>query len=178
MDTSSTSQPRQISALIADLGEPHGLTRQRARLALAHIGAPAIPSLLEALTDQNGGVRLETVKVLGEIHDPSTVNALIEKLLDEETSVRWAAMESLIHTGRACLRPLLEKFVKTFDSAYLREGVHHILHVFKDRYLLTDEEMTLFEKLDQKEIPGFDMGWNTQAAWAAEKALESLDRIR
>jgi hypothetical protein len=96
--------------------------------------------------------------------------------MDEETSVRWAAMESLIHMGRDSLRPILEKFIKNFDSLWLREGVHHILHVLKDRHELNEKEITLFKKLDEQCIPGFEPSWNGQEAWAAEKALEALDK--
>ena len=119
----------------------------------------------------------EAAKVDGKpVGEPATAPALTDMLMDEETSVRWAAMESLIRMGRVSLRPILEKFIKNFDSLWLREGVHHILRVLKDRHELSEREITLFERLDEKCIPGFEPSWNSQEAWAAEKALEALDK--
>ena len=109
--------------------------------------------------------------------------------MDEDAGVRWVAMESLIHMGRASLRPLLDSFIKNFDSPWMREGLRHILRVFNDRNLLRNREIILFEwlcliksrkdlfeELEKQAIPGFDASWNSQQAWAAEKALEVLDQ--
>jgi hypothetical protein len=96
--------------------------------------------------------------------------------MDENIDIRWAAAESIINQGRDSLRPLLESFIKNFDSPWLRESLHHILHVLKDCELLKKEEIALFVKLDKQDIPGFESSWTGEAAWAAEKALEVLDR--
>lgn len=177
MNISLASQIEKLFPdLIADIGGKNGLGRQRAELMLTDTGPARIPFLLKALKDENADIRLEVVKALGELRDPTTATALADMLTDEDTGVRWAVTESLIPLGRASLRPVLDKFVTNFDSVWMRESVHHILHVLKDRYLLTREENALFEKLDKKEIPGFETGWNTEAAWAAEKALEALDQ--
>ena len=96
-------------------------------------------------------------------------------LTDDETGVRWAAMESLIRMGRKAMHPILEKFVKNFDSLWLREGVHHILRVLNDRHALNERERILFEELEKQIFPGVESGWTSQQAWAAEKALEYLD---
>ena len=165
-----------ISELIEDLGNTNYLTRQRARLLLVHRNQEGIPALIKALNSHNVNTRWEAVQALGEIRIPETAPVLTEMLMDEDTSVRWAAMESLIRMGRDSIRPLLEKFVKDFGSLWMREGTHHILRVLKDRHELNDLEITLFEKLDEQSIPGFESGWNSEQAWAAEQALEALDR--
>ena len=75
--------------------------------------------------------------------------------------------------------PNAEEFtpaIKDFEALWLREGVHHILRVFKDRHELNDQEIALFEKLDKQCIPGFESGWTSEQAWAAEEALEALDK--
>jgi len=166
----------QILDLIAELGNNDFLKRQHARLLLVHREPESIPALLDALKSPDEQIRWEAVNALGKIRDPETAPALTNMLMDEDTGVRWAAMESLINIGRPALRPILEKFIKDFESLWLREGVHHILHVLKDRHELNEQEITLFEKLDQQCIPGFESGWTSQQAWAAEKALEVLDR--
>ena len=168
-------EKHQLSTLISALGDDNGLVRQRARLQLEHFGQESIPALLEALKSPNVHVRWETVQALGEIRDPKTAAELVNMLMDEDTGVRWGAMESLSRMGRECLRPLLESFIKNFDSLWLREGVHHILRVLNDRHKLNDRENVLFEELNKQTIPGFESGWTSQQAWAAEKALEMLD---
>jgi len=166
----------QIPDLITELGNNDILKRQHARLLLVHRKPGSIPALLDALKSPDVQMRWETVSALGDIRDPETAPALTEMLMDEDTGVRWAAMESLLNMGRKALRPILEKFIKDFESLWLREGVHHILHVLKDRHELNEQEIALFKKLDEQCIPGFETSWTSQQAWAAEKALEALDR--
>ena len=167
---------QKIPELIAELDDSNFLKRQRARLLLVHREPESIPALLEALNNPDARTRWEAVSALGEICAPQTASALTDMLMDEDTAVRWAAMESLIRMGRDSLHPILEKFIKDFASLWLREGVHHILRVLKDRHELNEQEITLFEKLDKQWIPGFESGWTSEQAWAAEKALEALDR--
>jgi HEAT repeat protein len=171
-----TYEKKQLSKLIEALGDEDGLVRQRARLQLEHFGQESIPALRGALKSPNVHIRWEAVRALGEIRDPKTAAALVDMLRDEDTGVRWGAMESLSRMGRNCLYPLLESFIKNFDSLWLREGLHHILRVLKDRNELNDRENILFDELDKQAIPGIESSWTSQQAWAAEKALEVLDQ--
>lgn len=166
----------QIPKLIADLSDERGLVRQRARLQLEHIGLESIPALLETLQSQNVRARWEAVQALGELRIPETAGPLSEMLMDEDTGVRWTTMEGLIRMGRASLRPMLDTFIKHFDSIWMREGVRHILRVLNDRKKLKDREIILFEELEKQTIPGIELNWTNQQVWAAEKALEVLDR--
>jgi HEAT repeat protein len=172
---SSHAEP-QILDLIADLGSGNPLTRQRARLLLIHLGPESLPSLLEALKSKNIHTRWGAVHALAEFRSPENAPALVNMLFDADAGVRWAAMEGLIHLDRAGLKPLLERFIKDFDSTLLREGVHHILHVLKDRRELNAPELTLFFALDKHALPGFGSSRTDEAAWAAEKALEAIDQ--
>lgn len=167
---------QQIPELIAELGEADPFKRQHARLLLVQRTQESIPVLLEALNSQNVHVRWGAVQALGEIHDPETASALADMLMDDDIGVRWAATESLIRMGRQSLKPMLENFIKNFDSPWLREGVHHVLHVLKDLHELNDREIILFQELDKQAIPGFQSYWTSEQAWAAEKALELLDQ--
>ena len=157
-------------------GEEDYLKSLRTRQLLARHKQDSLPALLEGLKSQDLHTRSEAVRVLGEIRDPETAPALTDMLLDQDAGVRWVAMESLIQIGRASLRPLLERFIKDFDSLRMREGLHHILRVLKERHELNDAEITLFKKLDKQVVPGFESGWTSEQAWAAEKALEVLDQ--
>jgi HEAT repeat protein len=171
-----SNEKKQLSKLINALGDKDGLVRQRARLQLEHLGQESIPALIQALESPNVHIRWEAVRALGEIRNSKAAAALVNMLMDEDIGVRWSAMESLSRMGRDCLHPLLESFIKNFDSLWLREGVHHILRVLKDRNKLNDRENILFEELDKQTIPGIESSWTSQQAWAAEKALEVLDQ--
>lgn len=176
--TSAINLEKEISTLVEDLGSENGLIRQRARLNLAHIGKAGVPALLKALESPNVHTRWEATKVVGELRSEVAATSLANLLCDGNVNIRWAAMESLIRIGRASMRPLLEVFVKNFDSSLMREGVHHILHVFKDMDMLTEQETILFEKLNEEAFYNFQVGWTSEGAWAAEKVLETLKDIR
>lgn len=177
MGTQLSSNPEyQVSNLITSLGDQNRLVRQQARLLLVQIGHENIQALLEALKSKNTNTRWEAAKVLGEIGDSQTASALTSLLMDEDAGVRWAAADALIGLKRNSLRSLLEGFIHNFDSPWYREGLHHILHVFRDRGLLRKEELAVFTMLNKQDFPGFETGWTGEGAWAAEKALEVLDR--
>lgn len=156
----------EIEKYIAELGSEDGLKRQSARHILVHHGIYAVAGLSNALSDQNEHVRWEAAKALGEIEDPGAAPALVKALEDDNISVRWAAMESLIKLKRAAIEPLLRTLTRDFNSVWLREGAHHVLHQLKNQGLLDGPEIKVFNALEGAapvvEVP-----------WAAEAALEA-----
>ena len=165
----------QIPELIAELGEDDPSKRQHARLLLIHLVPKSIPALLEALKSHNRYTRWEAVHAIGDLRMLEYAPSLVEMLTDEDPGVRWIAANSLLNFDRACLRPLLEKFIKDFSSVLLREGVRHILRALKERHQLKTLELALFDVLNKQAIPGFTWSWPSEAAWAAERALVALD---
>lgn len=129
------SDPDTINELIAALGDCNGLARQRARHSLVAIGKPAVPALVEALTDPNGQRRWEAAKALGPIRDPSAAPALVRAMDDEDFGVRWLAAEGLIVLKRAGLVPLLQALAEHPDRVWIREGVHHVCRMLVDHDL-------------------------------------------
>ena len=75
---------------------------------MVRIGQPAVPSLIEALGDEDWDVRREAAWALGEIGDARAVPSLIEALRDEDWRVREAAVEALEGIGAPAL-PELER---------------------------------------------------------------------
>jgi HEAT repeat protein len=73
-------------------------------------------------------VRWETAKALGEIGDPKAAPSFVEALEDEEFEVRWRAAEALIRLNTKGLMPLLHALIRHADSAFPRDGAHHVLH--------------------------------------------------
>jgi HEAT repeat protein len=58
-----------------------------------------VPTLIEALKDEDGNVRFYAAEALGRIKDPSAVPALIEASKDEVTFIRENAIQSLVQIG-------------------------------------------------------------------------------
>jgi len=128
--------PDNIDSLIAELGSQHGLVRQRARIALTQMGAPAVPGLIKALGNRNGPTHWEAAKALSLIGDPRSVLALVNALEDNAFGVRWLAAEGLIAVGYCSLAPLLQALINRPESVRLRVGAHHVLHDLVNRHLL------------------------------------------
>jgi hypothetical protein len=124
-----------IPSLIAALSNGDGLMRQRARWALIDIGEPAVPFLIQALADKRERVRWQAAKALSKIGRPAAGPALVRALEDKYFGVRWLAAEGLIALRRQGLVPLLEALVDHSDSAWLREGAHHVLRTLAEEGL-------------------------------------------
>ena len=156
-----------VSSLIKQLSNPDGFIRQQAREVIICIGKPAIPELVKTFSSANLELRWQIIKILEGISDPSTIPVLVELLKNENAGVRWAASNALIGFRREAIPALLEALVHDFDSIWLRQSAHHILHVFKDFGKLTAAEEKVFEALE-------DIEPSASVPWAAQKALVSL----
>jgi HEAT repeat protein len=155
-----------IPALIDHLADSDSLVRSHARDVLACIGTPAVPDLIEALHSTSSRVRWQAIKALECIQDPSVAPELVEQLRDDNAGVRWAAANALIALRRDAIPALLEALVHNFDSLWLRQGAHHILHVLKDAGKLNASEEQVLSALE-------DIEPAAAVPWAAEKALET-----
>jgi HEAT repeat protein len=157
----------EVRGLIAEFAEGNGLRRKEARLKLVHIGRPAVPALVEALADPKDQVRWEAAKALTEIRDPKAAPALVESLKDENFGVRWLAAEGLISAGKRGLVPLLQALENHSDSAWLREGAHHVIRTLVGREDLHDLLSPVLIALDDVEPV-------IEVPPAAQKALDEL----
>ncbi len=138
-----------------------------AREVLICLGAPALPDLINTLSDANPQLRWQIVKVLEGIQDPTTIPVLVDQLKNDNAGVRWAASNALIGLERRALPALFEALMRNIDSIWLRQSAHHILHVWKDTGLLNVAEEKVFQALE-------DVEPTAVVPWAAQKALESL----
>ncbi len=157
--------PIDTTSLIEQLGDVDGFIRMHAREILICTGKPAIPQLLYALTSSQSQLRWQIIKVLEGIQDPASAAALVSCLKDDNAGVRWAASDALIHLRRGALVPLFRALVLDYDSLWLRQGAHHILHIFRDAGALNPDELAVFDALEGIEP-------TASVPWAAEKALE------
>ncbi len=80
--------------------------------ALAELGKPAVPRLLELLKDPEEVTRKQAIIALGEIKDESCVDALIESLKDPDWFTRLSAASALEKMkdprGREAVKPLMK----------------------------------------------------------------------
>jgi HEAT repeat protein len=156
-----------IKEYLIELEDDDIKVRQAARWQLASLGPAAIPDLVHQLKTDKEPCRREAAHILGEIHDESAVDDLVEALLDDSIGVEWAASEALIKYGPSAILPLLEGVTRHFDSARFRRGAFHVLHTLKDLQGLHPKVQKVLDALHSMEP-------RASVAWAAERAIEQL----
>lgn len=150
--------------LVSHLSDWDPRDRHQAREELVNLGESALPLLLEKLASKDWHVRWEAAKALGEIGSTEAASPLVKLLQDDDTSVRWAAMGSLIQMGRPVIRPILLALTYDFQSSRLCQGAHHVLHSLNSQGKLTWPEEQVYRALEGP-TPG------VRAAQAANRAL-------
>ena len=123
-------------------------SQSHAREQLVEMGKNDLPELLGKLSARDWHVRWDACKALGELGDRAAADPLVKMLQDDDTSVRWAAMGSLILLGRAAMQPLMQAITRDFSSSRLRQGAHHVLHTLHNQGLLTQAEIQVFHALE------------------------------
>lgn len=160
-----------IEKLIKQLQSKNGVERQRARNELVKIGKPTVPFLINLLSSTKEQSRWEACKALGAMRDISACKSFVAALRDESLGVRWLAAEGIVALGTRSLIPLMEALEMHFDSIFLREGAHHVLHDFEHMNLLDGKTKVVLDSLRymQPESP---------VAWAAHEALIHLEKTK
>ena len=160
----------KIEELIGELRSKDGVRRERARRSLVKVGKPAVPSLVGLLSDKSDHVRWEACKALGHVKDPAAAGALVNALDDRSMEVRWLAAEGLIALGRKSVIPLLKALEAHFESLFLRQGAHHVLHALQREQMLDASTLAVLDTLRC-------LGPRAAVAMAAHKALESRGAV-
>jgi HEAT repeat protein len=157
----------KMAELIIELRSKDGIRRERARKSLVRLGKSAVPTLIGLLSDKNEHMRWEACKALGSIKDPEAAGSLVDALSDRGMEIRWLAAEGLIDLGRSSVIPLLDALELQFDSLFLRQGAHHVLHALQRQRLLDASTLAVLDSLRS-------LGPRMAVALAAKKALDSL----
>jgi HEAT repeat protein len=156
-----------IKEYLIELEDDDIKVRDAARRQLASIGPAVIPDLISQLKTDKESCRREAAQILGEIHDESSADDLVEALLDDSIGVEWAASEALIKYGPDAILPLLEGITRHFDSERFRRGAYHVLHTLKHLHGLHPKVQEVLDALH-------NMQPRASVAWAAERAIEQL----
>jgi len=159
----------EIRKWVSALADQDGLVREKNRKKLEGIGKSATPYLLTALKDPKTHRRWEATKALRSIADPAAAADLVDRLMDESDEIRWLAAEALIALQGAAVVPLLNALVQHFNSVWLRQGAHHVLHTLERNHMLDESLQQVLDALRSIEP-------EMTAPWAAERALENLMR--
>jgi HEAT repeat protein len=162
---------RRIDGLIIELESKDGAQRERARRALVKIGKPAVPPLINLISAPEKQLRWEACKALVSIKDPSAAGPLVNALRDDSMEIRWLAAEALIALGRKALPSLFAALEVHFESVFLREGAHHVLHALERQNLLEKGGFAVLDALRCLEP-------EVSIAWVARKALDSLEKVQ
>lgn len=91
--------PGAVSALAAALDDADSLAGDLAGEALAAIGAPAVPALLEVMQAGTRRARLKAVRALAAIGDPRAIPALFAALDEDSALMEYWASQGLEKMG-------------------------------------------------------------------------------
>jgi len=89
-----------LPRLIDTLNHEKERARWKAESALKMIAADAVPALAKALADKRVRIRQSAAYLLGEMNDPSAIDALAAAMGDKDEDTRWKAATSLTKFGR------------------------------------------------------------------------------
>jgi len=122
-----------VESLIAELEDPHCLSRRDVIDSLGRIGdARAIRPLLAAVSDPDPNIRVAAVDALSEVRDPDVVSGLIHALKDSSKYVRAVAAAGLGKAGDpTAVEPLLT--VLTDDDWAVRKAAGESLARLRDK---------------------------------------------
>lgn len=88
-----------VGELIHTLADEDSLTAGLAGNALALIGAPSVPSLLEVMENSPAGVKILALRALAEIRDHRAIPLMMKCLSDDSALLRYWAQEGLTRLG-------------------------------------------------------------------------------
>lgn len=118
---------QQIKTLITQLNGRRGFRRQAAREALVEVGSPAVTLLLPVATAKSKRMRWEVTKTLADIADPVATTALVNRLADKISDIRWLAGSGLINIGNSSAPPVLRFIIEHPDSQNIRRAARRVL---------------------------------------------------
>jgi HEAT repeat protein len=88
-----------VEALVQSLADEDSLTAGLAANALALIGSPAVPDLLEVMDKSPTAVRIAALRALSEIRDHRAIPVMMKCLGDDSAILQYWAKEGLDRLG-------------------------------------------------------------------------------
>lgn len=102
----------------------------------------SITEALQKLNDatQSANSRELALDPLAKKPTPDHLLRLCQALTDEEFGVRWTAAVLLADLGSVALKPLLQTLADEHESAWLREGAHHVFYYSRSAWVRQQTE--------------------------------------
>jgi HEAT repeat protein len=122
------ADPAAVPHLVAAVKSADGIADQAGAAAVraaaveafGRIGAPGLPTLVEALRDRHAKLRETAIGALGAIGGPESVSALTAMVDDDRSSVRQAAASALARAAGPAAVPALTRVLGHKDPATRR----------------------------------------------------------
>ncbi|MCL4560785.1 MAG: HEAT repeat domain-containing protein [Chloroflexi bacterium] len=139
----------ELTVLVNALDDSNDGERRMVRTSLIAKGHEAVPNLINGLKSTNAVIRYESARLLGEIHDPASVDALIEALYDKNTFVRQATAQSLIDLRRPAVKPLVAQLANPENVGSIRKEARTILDSLFEIGVVNGVAIEVMEALDR-----------------------------
>jgi len=111
-----TGDIQAVEPLINALNDENNGVRSNSTIALVNIGEPAVKKLINALKDKEWHIRSNAAETLGELGDTRAVEPLINALNDENSWVRQSAASALGNIGDTRAEEPLKKASNDEDN--------------------------------------------------------------
>lgn len=111
---------QDIGRLVTELQSRQAVARIVARQRLALLGETAVEPLCRLAHANNERCRVEAVKCLFWLGEPSSIASLVERLEDSSQQVRWLAAKALIKLGRS--EPVVERLTHPSSNSFRLYG--------------------------------------------------------
>ena len=174
--------PDSIPFLTAGLNSHNLAYRRKLEKILIKIGNPACGVMLEKLKSLETRERKSAVRVLGGIHNPETMDDLIDMLSDPMISIRREAAKSVAEYGDKAIPALSLKIKNSSnDSIILKQSAFALGMIDSDKSIAILARMLAGKNVLVKEAAAKAMGFysSTKAVEILKKALMDSDwRVR
>jgi HEAT repeat protein len=95
--------------------------------ALASIGHPAVPALLDLSTSPSAWIRWNCMRALSKICDYRSIPTLAKALRDTDHSVAWMSTKGLVEFGASSIEPVLRTLSGGETTPWLVETAAYVL---------------------------------------------------
>ncbi|HEY4387857.1 MAG TPA: HEAT repeat domain-containing protein [Ktedonobacteraceae bacterium] len=119
--------PDTIPALTQALSGADEQTTIQIFTALASIGHPAVPTLLNLSASPSAWIRWNCMRALGKISDYRAIPALTKALRDVDHGVAWMGAKELVEFGSLSIEPVLRSLAGGEITPWLVETAAYVL---------------------------------------------------
>jgi len=174
--------PGSIPFLVSGLNSHDLLFRKKLEKILIQIADPACDAMLKKLSSPETRERESAVRVLGGIHKPGTMDALINMFSDPRISIRREAAKSVAQYGAAAIPALLIEIKNSSnDSIILKQSALALGIINSDKAIAILAKMLVGKNTLVRDAAARAMGIHPNAKTISilKKALSDQDwRVR